>query len=254
MTQSKTGASHIGGRLFKSAASSALALSALAGGVVLSGGEVKAFNCTFDQAGTGTCEPLINNTWIDPNIMAADPFNDKQLWLFDHPSDGIGDIEWSTQNTPPMPGSPPVEWHVDVDFNPDYNGGVSVFNYAIKIDHPTFVFKEVALTTAVTPGTTYSTVKDVFAATLDPTTGAPVCGARIAQLTNPPSPDGWDPIGGKVICVTDTLTVQPLTGNVDMYQNAFRQVVPGPLPILGAGAAFGFSRKLRSRIKAFRTA
>jgi hypothetical protein len=26
--------------------------------------------------------------------------------------------------------------------------------------------------------------------------------------------------------------------------------VPGPLPILGAGAAFGFSRKLRSRIKA----
>ena len=28
--------------------------------------------------------------------------------------------------------------------------------------------------------------------------------------------------------------------------------VPGPLPILGAGAAFGFSRKLRSRIKAAR--
>jgi hypothetical protein len=26
--------------------------------------------------------------------------------------------------------------------------------------------------------------------------------------------------------------------------------VPGPLPILGAGAAFGLSRKLRSRIKA----
>jgi hypothetical protein len=30
--------------------------------------------------------------------------------------------------------------------------------------------------------------------------------------------------------------------------------VPGPLPIFGAGAAFGFSRKLRSRIKAGRTA
>jgi hypothetical protein len=30
--------------------------------------------------------------------------------------------------------------------------------------------------------------------------------------------------------------------------------VPGPLPILGAGAAFGFSRKLRARIKASRTA
>jgi hypothetical protein len=38
---------------------------------------------------------------------------------------------------------------------------------------------------------------------------------------------------------------------VQSIQNAFtQQPVPGPLPILGAGAAFGFSRKLRSRIKA----
>jgi hypothetical protein len=37
------------------------------------------------------------------------------------------------------------------------------------------------------------------------------------------------------------------------YSNHFRQT-PGPLPILGAGAAFGFSRKLRSRIKGARTA
>jgi hypothetical protein len=29
---------------------------------------------------------------------------------------------------------------------------------------------------------------------------------------------------------------------------------PGPLPVLGAGAACGFSRKLRGRIKASRTA
>jgi hypothetical protein len=28
-----------------------------------------------------------------------------------------------------------------------------------------------------------------------------------------------------------------------------QQEVPGPLPILGIGAAFGFSRKLRKRIK-----
>jgi hypothetical protein len=33
-------------------------------------------------------------------------------------------------------------------------------------------------------------------------------------------------------------------------QKAPTSSVPGPLPILGAGAAFGFSRKLRSRIKA----
>lgn len=37
------------------------------------------------------------------------------------------------------------------------------------------------------------------------------------------------------------------------YVNAFYQT-PGPLPVLGAGVAFGFSRKLRQRIKASRTA
>ena len=37
-----------------------------------------------------------------------------------------------------------------------------------------------------------------------------------------------------------------LTSILDSYQT---QPVPGPLPLLGAGAAFGFSRKLRGRIK-----
>jgi hypothetical protein len=39
------------------------------------------------------------------------------------------------------------------------------------------------------------------------------------------------------------------TGAVTQYVDRINQT-PGPLPILGAGAAFGFSRKLRSRIKA----
>jgi hypothetical protein len=41
-------------------------------------------------------------------------------------------------------------------------------------------------------------------------------------------------------------------GSISSWQNSFRQStkVPGPLPLLGAGVAFGFSRKLRSRIKA----
>lgn len=38
---------------------------------------------------------------------------------------------------------------------------------------------------------------------------------------------------------------------IQSIQNTVVQTaVPGPLPLLGAGAAFGFSRKLRSRIKA----
>lgn len=37
--------------------------------------------------------------------------------------------------------------------------------------------------------------------------------------------------------------------SVEQITNSYTQT-PGPLPILGAGAAFGFSRKLRNRIKA----
>jgi len=52
------------------------------------------------------------------------------------------------------------------------------------------------------------------------------------------------------IWVRDTYSAG--SGDVlDTVTNTF-ETVPGPLPILGAGAAFGFSRKLRGRIKAAR--
>jgi hypothetical protein len=35
-----------------------------------------------------------------------------------------------------------------------------------------------------------------------------------------------------------------------IYGNAFNTRVPGPLPLVGVGAAFGFSRRLRRRVKA----
>jgi hypothetical protein len=54
--------------------------------------------------------------------------------------------------------------------------------------------------------------------------------------------------------VVDTATAN-VGGSIDNYQNSFRQNdVPGPLPLMGAGAAFGFTRKLRRRVKAFRMA
>jgi hypothetical protein len=65
-------------------------------------------------------------------------------------------------------------------------------------------------------------------------------------------PDGPDPIPNtySTIYVKDSYTTGP-SGQLVSINNEFRQT-PGPLPILGAGAAFGFSRKLRSRIKAAR--
>ncbi|MFM9087267.1 MAG: hypothetical protein ACKOPT_03835, partial [Cyanobium sp.] len=56
------------------------------------------------------------------------------------------------------------------------------------------------------------------------------------------------------IYIKDTFN-NPVIGqsSIDNVQNTVRST-PGPLPILGASAAFGFSRKLRGRIKASRAA
>jgi hypothetical protein len=53
--------------------------------------------------------------------------------------------------------------------------------------------------------------------------------------------------------IVDSYVVSGTDVGIDKVTNTFTQT-PGPLPILGAGAAFGFSRKLRRRIKASRTA
>jgi hypothetical protein len=79
--------------------------------------------------------------------------------------------------------------------------------------------------------------------------------------TNPITTDGgildFAPISTIYVKDVVTLTADPDNPTVQPFvpgiNNDFRQT-PGPLPILGAGAAFGFSRKLRSRIKAARTA
>jgi hypothetical protein len=65
------------------------------------------------------------------------------------------------------------------------------------------------------------------------------------------NPAGGGPLVGYTseIWVKDSWSVSG-AAEVDNITNTFK--TPGPLPILGAGAAFGFSRKLRGRIKAAR--
>ena len=53
------------------------------------------------------------------------------------------------------------------------------------------------------------------------------------------------------VFVVDTADATAPGSTITSYQNVFRQQVPGPLPLLGAGAAFGFTRKLRRGVKAF---
>jgi len=86
------------------------------------------------------------------------------------------------------------------------------------------------LTGTPTGGVSTSTdgaVGNVF--TYAPTIAGPVDFAGSINVT-----------GGRMDVITDSL-VQKVNGTSS---------VPGPLPLLGAGAAFGFSRRIRSRIKA----
>ena len=69
-------------------------------------------------------------------------------------------------------------------------------------------------------------------------------------------------IGGQVKKITVMDTYGVTVGSINSFQNSFSQKpdqadperVPGPLPLLGAGAAFGFSRRLRTRLLAARGA
>lgn len=66
-----------------------------------------------------------------------------------------------------------------------------------------------------------------------------------------PYPSGFKPLTGTFIAVRDQWTIpdgQALSDIVNTYTQS-RDAAPGPLPLLGAGAAFGFSRRLRKRIQ-----
>jgi hypothetical protein len=72
------------------------------------------------------------------------------------------------------------------------------------------------------------------------------------DLVAPNSPTAT--FGGHVTSALFTNTLVVTEGGATLLDNTLVQkspsTVPGPLPLLGAGAAFGFSRRIRSRIKA----
>jgi hypothetical protein len=81
----------------------------------------------------------------------------------------------------------------------------------------------------------------------DSMSSAPGSAGNMVNFTTP-YPDGQ--IAPVTFAATINVTSGVLTGSTDsVNQQRNGEEVPGPLPLLGAGAAFGFSRRLRSRIK-----
>lgn len=134
---------------------------------------------------------------------------------------------------------------VDVDFNPPLNNTSGVYEYKLESKHGHFLAVDLD-SVCLNPGCIVK--KEVFE---DENFKNTLIGAPLVSTNG--SNTGYTPILKNVntIWVRDTYSADS-TGLLDNFANTYQ--TPGPLPILGAGAAFGFSRKLRRRIKASRNA
>ena len=249
MSQTKTGASRFQGRLFKSAATSALALSALTGGLILSGGEGKAASfCTSNGPDGNMIPGPASCTVEDPNTNPGFPPKVQQTTA-------------SILGTNTLPGGtnvnyeltslfyPLAQTQIDTDFNPPYADGPLVGpTYTVQVLPGTLID---GIDMAAAGIGAFTVKKEVWLS--DPTPNFTATPYTILNLTGA----GFVPVvnlpRSTQIWMRDTYN-NPVAGqsSIDNVQNTVR--TPGPLAILGAGTAFGFSRKLRGRIKASRTA
>ena len=154
------------------------------------------------------------------------------------------------------PGDPDTPWHLTLDFNPNRGIDLNDFGflkYKITITDPSKYFDQVKLgnTSTITNGL-YILTTTFWDSTF--TSQVPT-----SSLNNPPTPKGISVISlqAQTLYVKDEWNVQTGSdGTVDNFQNSFGQTdippAPAPLPLVGIGAAFGFSRRLRSRINGAR--
>ena len=236
------------GLALHSAIPKVLMAAAMVGGAgsLLARGSAQAANltpCIFGN-GTGT-EACQKDVWYDSSLTS-----DKQIMFLTLPDLGKGDIEFLWNPIDPPSGYTGDTWSVDVDFTPDITapegspGLTGLFTYTIKIDDASsWDFRDVELdATGTNP---YTVIKEVY--------GDAGFTNLLTSLNVPPGPDGpsGSVAGLKQLWVKNTYSINAL-GTLDNFQDTYRQKneVPGPLPLMGAGMAFGFSRKLRSRIKA----
>jgi hypothetical protein len=187
--------------------------------------------------------------------------------LYQLPTIGSGAIKFAWQEFGSGDGYLNDIWSVSVDFDPDVYAPPTTsgtFKYTLEVIDPNWVFATVDLDSVKTEtqgqvGGKVEVSKLLPEGTIFP--DAPLVSIDGSNV-NPVA------FGGEYtsIAVTDTYE---LTGGssgfiiLDNFQNNFTQqrssnippdesAVPGPLPLLGAGAAFSFSRRLRSRLLAAR--
>jgi hypothetical protein len=147
-------------------------------------------------------------------------------------------------------------YNLSLDFNPNRNNilnDTGNLRYKIAITDPSKFFDQVRLANQgdITNGE-YTITKTFWNSDYTVQVISDV-------LKNPASPAGISlaSLGLQTLYVQDEWNVEPgANGSINSLQNSFGQThdVPGPLPLVGIGAAFGLSRRIRSRIKGARLA
>jgi hypothetical protein len=214
------------GRLPQFVGQAALTASVLAGGAsLLNAGGAMAVPClpagTFDL--NSTSPPLADFAFTCPIIPGGSPLASAVDYNPSSPLTGSGSYNYKVDIIgAPMGGG----WFDSVDLGVDVNGAGT---YSVSVTKT--VYDSDLLTTLL--GTITFTQTEL--------------GSTKTPLLNL-SDNTYDHL-----YIVDSYTVTGANVGIDLITNTYTQT-PGPLPILGAGAAFGFSRKLRSRIKTGRTA
>jgi hypothetical protein len=132
---------------------------------------------------------------------------------------------------------------VSIEFDPLSPGGTSGnYSYSISSVHGNIHLAKLGASDAI--GSIWSVTKKIYS---DSTRLNLVQTLNINQ-NNPMAFSG--PLNYSKLWITDEWS----TSTVGMKNILNTYQTPGPLPVLGAGAALGFSRKLRGRIKASRAA
>jgi hypothetical protein len=226
MFQSLAEAGRAYGQRRRAFSRSSLVLTAVASGVVLSAGVAQAapvlLPCPNDSVGGFTYTIITQPTILQPA-----------------PGGTGGTCDFSS----PFPNQ--ISAEIDFQNNLiDVSNGI--FEYSVtRDDFKSFLQARLDSETDGLGGTT-SVVKEIFG-----DAGFTNLIGTVTSLNGSEAEISLTNQNLSTIYVRDTYSSSGTT-RLDAMDNTFN--VPGPLPVLGAGAAFGFSRKLRGRIKAIRQA
>jgi hypothetical protein len=140
-------------------------------------------------------------------------------------------------------------WSTLTDFDAPVTGSNSGFvDYTLQVTDLNWRFSGVKLDSTVSSAEGVTVKKYIN----DPTFTTPYLTSTVGSA-DPTT--GFKPLGGSLVTVRDTWDVSSI-GVLNSLTNTYTQTTgtPGPLPLFGAGAAFGFSRRIRRRIKGARLA